>query len=225
MTNSISFLSVVMAVAELAGAAIFVMTKDSLQRAVLSCFGLGFVICIALADIIPDATENYPQGWLLLAIGLMVGIALMFKKSERGSSAANTASVIGMGLHNLCEGIVLATAGPMASTLMLAGAVAHKLPEGVVVFSLTERLSVVWRWAVTALFSLLIPIGTSLVLPENVQKPALALSVGILLVVLLKSLMLFVAIGHQRTAVLTRRTVSVAAAGGAVLAGLTCLVV
>ncbi len=215
----------VMAAAELIGAAIFVATADGVRRAALSCFGLGFAICIVLADIIPDATEDYSLGWLALAAGFVAGVVLMFKAGERGSGAGTTAALGGMGLHNICEGIVLATAAPTASVLVLGGAIAHKLPEGMVVFSLADRLSIGRRWAVAGALSLLIPVGTAVVLPENIQKPALAFAAGVMLVVLVKSLMLLAPGGRKHAAVLTGRRLAATTAGGAVLAGLTCLVV
>ena len=215
----------VMAAAELAGAAIFVATTDGLRRATLSCFGLGFALCIVLADIIPDATEDYSLGWLALAAGFLAGVVLMFRAGARGSGAGTAAALGGMGLHNICEGIVLAAAAPAASALVLIGAIAHKLPEGMVVFSLADRLSIGRRWAVAVLLSLLIPLGTGVVLPENIQKPALAFAAGMMLVVLVKSLMLLAPIGRKQAALLTGRRLAATTASGAALAGLTCLVV
>jgi len=225
MISSPLLFPAVMAIAELAGAAVFVATKDNVRRAAMACFGLGFAICIVLADIIPDATEGYATGWLFLSAGLAIGVALMFSGGQRGSNAGNAAAIAGMGLHNICEGIVMATAGPAASALVLVGAVAHKLPEGMVVFSLAERLSIGRRWAVAVLLSLLIPAGTMVVLPESVQQPVLAFAAGVLFVVLTRSLMMFAPIGRQEAVLLTRKALAATAASGAVLAGLTCLVV
>ncbi len=225
MTNSPLLFPAVMAVAELAGAAVFVATKDTVRRAALSCFGLGFAVCIVLADIIPDATEDYAAGWLLLAAGAAIGVLLLFSGGQRGSNAGNAAAIAGMGLHNICEGIVMASAGPTASVLVLVGAVAHKLPEGMVVFSLAERLSIGRRWAVAVLLSLLIPIGTMVVVPASVQQPVLAFAAGILFVVLTRSLIMFAPIGRQEATLLTRKALAATAASGAVLAGLTCLIV
>nr|WP_294504437.1 hypothetical protein [uncultured Rhodopila sp.] len=225
MTNSSLLFPAVMAAAELAGAGIFVATKDNVRRAVLSCFGLGFATCIVLADIVPDAIEDYSTGWLFLAAGFVAGVALMFGAGERRSGVGRAAAIAGMGLHNICEGIVMAAAGPAASAFVLAGAVAHKLPEGMVVFSLADRLSVARRWVVAVVLSLLIPIGTLVAVPAGIQQPVLAFAAGILLVVLTKSLMLFAPIGRREAVLLTGRTLAATTASGAVLAGLTCLVV
>jgi ZIP family zinc transporter len=183
-----------MAVAELAGAAIFVATEDNVRRAALSCFGLGFAICIVLADIVPDATEDYSPGWLFLAAGFLIGLALMFSAGERRPNAGRAAAIAGMALYNICEGIVIVSAGPAASVLVPIGADAHKLPEGMVVFSLADRLSIGRRWLVAVL-------------------------------VLATSLMMFAPIGRWQTALLSRGALAATTAGGAVPAGLTCLVI
>jgi hypothetical protein len=94
-----------------------------------------------------------------------------------------------------------------------------------VVFSLAERLSIGRRWAVAVLLSLLIPAGTMVVLPESVQQPVLAFAAGVLFVVLTRSLMMFAPIGRQEAVLLTGKALAATAASGAVLAGLTCLVV
>ncbi len=225
MTHNSLLLPIVMAIAELAGAALFVATRSSARRTILSCFGLGFALCIVVADIIPDATEDYPLGWLLATAGAAVSAALMFGAGGRGSIAGRAAGLAGMALHNIGEGIVMAAAGPAISPLIFTAAVAHKLPEGMVVFSLADRLALGRRWALAALMSLLIPIGTTVVVSEEIQKPMLAVAAGVLFVVLAKALILIVAPDGKAAAAPSRRAIAVATAGGAALAGLTCLVI
>jgi hypothetical protein len=162
-------------------------------------------MCIVVADIVPDATADYSLGWLFLAAGFVIGVALMAGAGERRTKIGSAAAIAGMGLHNICEGIVMAAAGPAASLLVLAGAVAHKLPEGMVVFSRADRLSIGRRWAVAVLLSLLIPIGTIVALPESIQQPGMGFAAGVLVVILAKSLMLFSPIGRPETALLNRR--------------------
>lgn len=225
MNQSPLLLPIIMAVAEVIGAVLFVSTRDSGRRAALACFGLGFALCIVAADIIPDAVEDNAQIWFLVAIGAAVGTLLMFKGGQSGASIGSAAGIAGMGLHNICEGIVLAAAGPALSPLIFAGAIAHKLPEGMVVFQLADRLSVARRWVVAGLLSLLIPIGTTVVLPEAVRNPVLGFAAGVLLAVLVKSLLLFVGRERSGSITLSRGTIAAATAGGAILAGATCLVI
>jgi len=226
MNTETLILTAIMAVAELGGAALFIATKDGVRRAILACFGLGFALCIVIADIIPDATENNPWGWGLIAVGAVLAGALMFKAGQRGSGIGNGAAIAGMGLHNLCEGIVLAASGPLLTPLVFVGAVAHKLPEGMVVFSLADRLSLGARWVLAALLSLLIPLGLMISLPEEIEQGVLPLAAGVLLVVLAKALAL-TALGSNSARAVNpgRRAAAGAAMAGAVVAGLTCLVI
>jgi len=225
MSSSSIVLPVVMAAAELLGAAIFATSKSSLRRTILSCFGLGFAACIVLVDVIPDATGGHPFAYLTVALGVAVGLALLSQAGKHALSVGSAAAIAGMGLHNVCEGFVLAVAGPAMSSLVLVGAVAHKLPEGMLVFSLTNRLSSGKRWSLTAALSLLVPLGTMLTLSNVIQKPMPALAAGVLLAVLGSSLVRAIQASCLDATLLTRRAVTAAIAGGAVLAGLTCLVI
>ncbi|MDR3518146.1 MAG: hypothetical protein P4M00_20295 [Azospirillaceae bacterium] len=218
-------LPVIMALAELVGALLFVALRRGPRQTLLTCFGLGFALCIVIIDVIPDATEDYLPGWIVLAAGVAVGAALMFRSGARGAAVGNTGAIAGMGLHNICEGIVLAAAGPAISPLIFAAAVAHKLPEGMVVFSLADRLSIGKRWILAGALSLLIPLGTQITVPEDIQKPVLAFAAGVLAMALVKALAVMVASGRPIDAGASRGTITAAAAGGAVLAGMTCLVI
>ncbi len=229
MSNHTLLLPAVMAVAELAGAAMFVTVKDDARRALLSCFGLGFAVFIVVADILPDAVTGNPLEWLVVAAGLVAGAALMLRAGRGGAGVGNAAAIAGMALHNVCEGIVLAAAGPAVSALVFVGAVAHKLPEGMVVFSLADGQSPRRRWALAAAVALLIPVGTAVVVPEGLQQSLLAFAAGIMLVVLSKALMLLVVPGLRGgmdlLPVPRQFTAAGAATAGVVLAGLSCLVV
>ena len=225
MSNTTLLFPVVMAAAEILGAALFARSANPLQRLILACFGLGFALSIVLLDMLPDATTHYASGWMLVAAGVISAAVLMYAAGERGSSLGRSGAILGLGLHNLCEGMVLASAGSMASPLILAGAVAHKLPEGMVVFSLSNALGNAQRWALSVMLSLLIPLGTQLVMPESLRKPVLAFASGMLFVVLLKSLLILAQGENSPTRQLSRRSISAAVASGAMLAGLTCLVI
>ncbi len=225
MINSMLVLPVVMALAELVGAALYVASPQGPIRNIVSCFGLGFALCIVLIDVTPDATEDYLAGWLFLAVGAAIGAVLMFKGGRDGATAGNTGAIAGMGLHNICEGIVLAAAGPAISPLIFAAAVAHKLPEGMVVFSLADRLPMARRWLLAIGLSLLIPLGTVIDFPEGIKKPLLALAAGVLALALTKALTVMYGLGNPAAATADRRAIAAAAAGGAVVAGLTCLVI
>ncbi len=225
MNINMLMLPIVMALAELVGAVLYVASPKGPIRNVVACFGLGFALCIVLIDVTPDATEDYLAGWAFLAIGAILGAALMFMGGKRGAAAGNAGAIVGMGLHNICEGIVLAAAGPAISPLIFAAAVAHKLPEGMVVFSLADRLPMGKRWLLAVGLCLLIPIGTVIEFPEEIKKPLLAFAAGVLAMALIKALTVMYGLGDPGAATADRRAIGAAAAGGAVVAGLTCLVI
>jgi ZIP family zinc transporter len=176
-----------------------------------------------LIDVTPDATEDFAAGYIFLAVGALVGAVLMFKGGARGATAGNSGAIVGMGLHNICEGIVLAAAGPAISPLIFTAAVAHKLPEGMVVFSLANRLSTGKRWLLAVGLCLLIPIGTVIDFPEEIKKPLLAFAAGVLALASTKALTVMFGLGAPAAA--DRRAIAAAVTGGAVVAGLTCLVI
>jgi zinc transporter ZupT len=225
MMNSMLALPIVMALAELVGAALYVASPQGPIRNIVACFGLGFALCIVLIDVTPDATEDYLAGWAFLAAGAAIGAVLMFKGGRLGVGAGNTGAIVGMGLHNICEGIVLAAAGPAISPLIFTAAVAHKLPEGMVVFSLADGLPLARRWLLAIALCLLIPIGTVIDFPEEIKKPLLAFAAGVLALALIKALTVMFGLGEPARAAAGRRAIAASAAGGAVVAGLTCLVI
>lgn len=222
MSNNLLMLPAIMAVAELAGTAIFAASSENAARRVLlTCFGLGFALFMVLADLVPDAVEHNPSGWLLLAAGVAGGTALTFKAGQGRAGAGKAAAIGAMALHNVCEGMMLAAGAPALSGLMALGAVAHKLPEGMVVFSLAERTGNAGRWAIAAASALLIPLGAWLTLPPALAQSLLAFAGGVLFVVLFKALLR--AAGLRQAA--TRGAAAAATAIGAALAGLSTLVV
>jgi len=176
-------------------------------------------------DMMPDATEHNNSGWVLIFAGILMGGILMFKAGKSGVEASGITAVSGMGLHNVVEGVLLASGVQPMSTLILLGCIAHKLPEGIAVSALTNRLTSGPRYAVPFILSLLIPVGSVVIMPETLRNSALAFASGVLAVVLSKVLFFRVMEARRKHVALPRRTVSMAAIGGAVLAGLSCLVV
>jgi len=219
-------LPAVMALSELLGAAAFAKSdQNRTARLLLTCFGLGFALSILLADIVPDVLRGNSLMGIPLAAGVLLGGLLVLQAGARRQAVGGALALAGMGLHNLCEGIVLATVGPVLSPILLVGAVAHKLPEGVVVFSLADRLSSRWRWIVASGMSLLIPLGAWISFPERFVQPLLAVAAGILGAVLLKSLAHAMQKASSENPSLVRGTPVAATLLGAALAGLSCLVI
>lgn len=166
-------------IAELLGTLIYFKTEDSVKRTLLTCLGLGFAIAVVLLDIIPDATEDFASGYWLVAIGFIAMLALGFFTKRVG----NYSAVIGLAIHNFAEGVIVSTVFGPISPILAVGAVLHKMPEGMVSFSLLEGLNSRIRFAIAALIALLIPVGAIIPISESVTKPLMALSAGVILCV------------------------------------------
>lgn len=166
-------------IAELLGTLIYFKTEDSVKRTLLTCLGLGFAIAVVLLDIIPDATEDFASGYWLVAIGFITMLALGFFTKRVG----NYSAIIGLAIHNFAEGVIVSTVFGPISPILVVGAVLHKMPEGMVSFSLLEGLKDRTRFAIAALIALLIPLGAIIPISESVTKPLMALSAGVILCV------------------------------------------
>lgn len=166
-------------IAELLGALIYFKTEDSVKRTLLTCLGLGFAITVVLLDIIPDATEDFAFGYWLVVIGFVAMFAVGFYTNSAGKYSA----VLGLAIHNIAEGVIITTEFGPISPILAVGAVLHKLPEGMVSFSLLDELEDRTRFAIAALIALLIPVGAVLPPSESLTKPLLALSAGVILFV------------------------------------------
>ena len=209
--------TIMFVIAELIGAIIFYKTKDTFKRMVLSCLGLGFAIAVVFLDIIPDATENYSFGYWICAIGIIVMLVTVRIEKHIG----NYSAVAGLGIHNFAEGIIInSVAGPVSPFIVL-GAVLHKLPEGMVSFSLLEDLKDGTRFLVAGIIALVIPIGALAPIPESITKPVMAFASGVILFVVVKSLILIIAQHYKSEAtekpkVALLKLASVALVGGTI---------
>ncbi|AKB51724.1 hypothetical protein MSBRW_2471 [Methanosarcina barkeri str. Wiesmoor] len=166
-------------IAELLGALIYFKTEDSVKRMLLTCLGFGFAIAVVLLDIIPDATEDLSAGYWLVAIGFIAMFAAGFYTKSVGKYSA----VLGLAIHNIAEGVIITTEFGPISPILAVGAILHKLPEGMVSFSLLDELEDKTRFAIAALIALLIPVGAIVPISESITKPLMALSAGVILYV------------------------------------------
>ena len=184
-------------VAELLGTIIYFKTEDSAKRMLLTCLGLGFAIVVVLLDIIPDATEDFASGYWLVAIGFIAMLVLGFFTKKVGKYSA----VTGLAIHNFAEGVIISTVFGPISLILAVGAILHKMPEGMVSFSLLEGLNDRTRFAIAALISLLIPIGAIVPISESITKPFMALSAGVILFVV-GSLLVTIISKHYNTEII-----------------------
>jgi hypothetical protein len=178
--------SLILAVAEVAGAYLFFAAKSAAWRRVLSAFGLGFAAAIVIFDILPDATEHFVAGYGLAAAGALATLAIWLAASRaRGPAVGgpiNAVAVAGMALHNFGEGVVLAAMMGPLSFLFAAGVLLHKLPEGMATFAMMggekDRRRLLWSAAV----ALAIPLGVLARMPAWLEQPIMSTLAGMILV-------------------------------------------
>ncbi len=208
-------IALTMAVAELCGAVIYLKTKNTLNRIFLTCLGLGFAYAIVLMDILPDATEHYPHGFLICVAGALC----LYGLDKYGKHIGGYAAVAGMGFHDFCEGAVLTVLGSTVSPVVLLAFILHKLPEGIISFSLLQGIKDRNKLFILAFISLLIPLGTFIPTPAYIKQPILAFSSGVILFVISKSLVMI--ISQHRYAI---PKIAGATAAGAILGVIPCLI-
>lgn len=112
-------------------------------------FSAGFMISVALVDMIPDALHAHgaTAAWLVLAGYLAVHLTQhtlvphfhFGEETHSVTRAVGISALIGLLLHMLVDGVAIASgfaAGSGVGTLVVAAIVLHKLPEGSAVSSL-----------------------------------------------------------------------------------------
>jgi ZIP family zinc transporter len=212
--------AMILAVAEAGGAYWFLKTKKAGLQTLMTSFGLGFAVAIVLFDLLPDSTEHFKMGYVLFTMGAAVMI-LVSSLGKHANAKGSSVAVTGMALHNLGEGILLAAmTGPISFTLF-AGALLHKLPEGMATFALLNGVKQKTRFALAALVGLMIPLGTVLSIPTYLQQPVMALLSGMILVAVSKALS-----EHSARNLVTTAKLEFAmpCLMGAVIGGISCLI-
>jgi zinc transporter ZupT len=125
-----------------------------------------------------------------------------------------------MALHNLGEGILLATMTGPLSFLFFAGAILHKLPEGTATFALLDGVREKTRFVLAAAVGLMIPLGAVIHIPASIQQPVMALLAGMILVAV-SSAIIEQAMRSLASAMRLRLS---AYAVGALIGGVSCLI-
>jgi len=217
--------TMILAVAEAAGAYWFFKTKSAGLRILMTSFGFGFAFAIVLFDLLPDATEHYAMGYPLFALGglVMFGLWRYGNQRSRNSSTNGSGSVAvaGMALHNLGEGILLAAMTGPISLLLVFGALLHKLPEGMATFAMLEGVKEKTRFALAATVGLMIPLGALVHFPNGLQQPLMALLSGMILVAVSTAI---VKHSVKSLALSVRWRVATPYAMGALIGAVSCLI-
>ncbi|HET7769608.1 MAG TPA: ZIP family metal transporter [Chloroflexota bacterium] len=187
---------------DLAGSALILTGRDGLRKwfdAVLA-FGLGFVIAVALGELLPEALEVSRLNvlWLGAGFGLLFLIDRLLKGSGLGLTLA------GVVVCDFFDGFAVASAAALAGAagaseatgeaatgwLLVGGLFPHNFLEGasIALLMLSAGMSRRTSWLVAvalAVASLLGGAAVVLVLPEELRAPIQAMAAGFLLYVVL----------------------------------------
>ncbi len=143
--------SVVAALANVVGAALVTGRRVWSPRDldIMIAFSAGFMMSVALVDMIPDAvrTHGATAAWLVLAGYLAVHLTQhtlvphfhFGEETHHVTPAVGMSALLGLLLHMLVDGVAIASgfaAGSRVGTLVVMAIILHKLPEGSTVSSL-----------------------------------------------------------------------------------------
>lgn len=151
MTIAALIAAVIAAFANVVGAALVTGRRVWSARDLdfMIAFSGGFMISVALVDMIPDAiaTHGVSAGWMVLAGYLAVHLTQhnlvphfhFGEETHHVTRAVGISALIGLMLHMLMDGVAIASgfgAGASVGTLIVAAIILHKIPEGSTVSSL-----------------------------------------------------------------------------------------
>ncbi len=143
--------AVVAALANVVGAALVTGRRVWSARDidVMIAFSGGFMISVAVVDMIPDAitAHGITAGWMVLAGYLAVHLTQhtlvphfhFGEETHHVTRAVGISALIGLMLHMLMDGVAIASgfaAGTTVGILVVAAIILHKLPEGSTVSTL-----------------------------------------------------------------------------------------
>jgi ZIP family zinc transporter/zinc and cadmium transporter len=143
--------AIVAALANVIGAALVTGKRvwSARDLDMMIAFSGGFMISVALVDMIPDAVVAHgaTAGWLILAGYLAVHLTQhtlvphfhFGEETHHVTRAVGVSALIGLMLHMLMDGVAIASGfavGSSVGTLIVAAIILHKLPEGSTVSSL-----------------------------------------------------------------------------------------
>jgi ZIP family zinc transporter/zinc and cadmium transporter len=150
--NPAAFLaSVIAALANVVGAAFVTGRRVWSPRDLdmMIAFSGGFMISVAVVDMIPDAVTAHGAGagWLVLVGYLAVHLTQhtlvphfhFGEETHHVTRAVGVSALVGLMLHMFMDGVAIASgfaAGTTVGTLVVAAIILHKLPEGSTVSSL-----------------------------------------------------------------------------------------
>lgn len=139
----------------------------------LISFATGVMLTISFVNLIPEAGRLYGDAWLLVFIGFLALYVLqhivMFHPCHDDACTPHLGvfSVVGLSLHSILDGIVIAIgfeAGSPLGYLTTLAVLLHKIPDGITITGilLHAKVSRARTLAVSAAVALCTPLGAAL---------------------------------------------------------------
>jgi ZIP family zinc transporter/zinc and cadmium transporter len=203
MSGQIILFLVVAALADIAGAVLFLLRKrwdDEALRALVAT-GAGFMLAVAFVEMLPEALEQVPNAGVWAIVGfLLVHLAehVLTPHFHYGhethaglGSHVSVAATLGLTVHSLIDGVAIVVAAQTSThlgLLVFAAMVWHKVPGGFTLASIVSATGGSRRAAFTAASilggaSLIGGLIYLVVQSDRWIGPALALSCGSLIYV------------------------------------------
>lgn len=142
---SLLLFSLAAAVAAGAGVAALALWPDGTRRAsgLLEAGAGGALLVMGAAYLAPEALHLYPAAWLLILIGVALGVALHRGAAALAGPRAGALTLLaGLALHSLLDGVAFAVslaADPVFGLGSAVGLVLHDAPKALFAFVLLRR--------------------------------------------------------------------------------------
>jgi Predicted divalent heavy-metal cations transporter len=176
---------------------------------------------VVFMDLLPDAGMYEHVDFTHISL-FAAGAAGIYLISKLNKYLGNYAAVAGLGFHNLCEGVEIAAISSL-SPLVAAGFLLHKLPEGMVTFSMLKGLKDAQRFGYSLLVALLIPLGALIPIAESVNQYVMSLGSGVIVMVVVKSIILHISALNEQSEVNPWK-MGIAGFSGIFIGAVSCLI-
>ena len=201
MTTDNLVYAVAAAGANLLGAAAVVGRSRWSERAldVMLAFAAGFMISVALIDLLPEALSRGGRGAAVIALGGYLAVHLtqhvigthfhFGEETHHVSEAVSVAALIGLLLHTFVDGVAVASGfgiGGAVGALVFTAVILHKVPEGLAISSLFLAAGQSKRRAMLAAAALGVATIAGVLLTDQIgalREHGLALAAGVTLYV------------------------------------------
>lgn len=201
MTNNLVVYAIIAAGANLVGAGAVVTRSGWSTRALdaMLAFAAGFMISVAMIDLLPEAIERGGRVAAVVALGGYVAVHLtqhvigthfhFGEETHHVSEAVSVAALVGLLLHTFVDGVAVASGfgiGGAVGALVFTAVILHKIPEGLAISSLFLAAGQGRRRAFLAACALGTATVAGVILTERLgalRDHGLALSAGVTLYV------------------------------------------